>query len=46
MELLKQLINKRNNWTIENIYSMISNDELKVEISGDYNGTIIFKRLY
>jgi hypothetical protein len=41
-----QLINKRNNWTIENIYSMISNDELKVEISGDYNGTIVFKRLY
>jgi len=39
-------INHKNNWNIQNVYEMISNDKLKVTLTGDYNGTIMFKRLY
>lgn len=41
-----QLTNKRNNWNIQGVYEMISKDTLKVEITGSYNGTIKFTRLY
>lgn len=41
-----QLINKENDWDIHCSYSIISKDSLSVKITGSYDGTIIFKRLY
>ena len=38
------LVNPRNGWTIQSRYKMISIDEIEVEISGDYNGIILFTR--
>ena len=38
------LVNPRNGWTIQSRYKMISIDEIEAEISGDYNGIILFTR--